>query len=196
MLKRTHIAAGVTLTTVAATYYNIKIDPLFMAAAAFGTILSDMDHPRGAINNELLVIHNNIFKLITYSALSVALLYFGPEYFDPYIAFYLVPPLLVIAFSHHRGITHSLSGLSGICLVTYLINIRYGVNLIFPITVGMATHILLDMFNPHGVELFYPNRKNFRFPVTISTGHTAEKVVFYIFLALLVYISFMNIKLW
>lgn len=195
-MKRTHIVAGVTLTAVAATYLNIRINPTFMAAAAFGTIISDMDHPNGSINSEILIVHNNLFKIITYSLLSIALLFFGPKYFDPYIAFYLVPPLLVIAFSHHRGVTHSLIGLTGIFAVVYLINVRYGVDVIFPISVGMATHIFLDMFNPQGVEIFYPNRKNYRFPVTISTGHKPEKVLFYIFLVLLVYITFMNMKMW
>lgn len=189
MLKKTHMAVGTTLTSMAALSAGVKITPAFILAAAFGTILSDMDHPGGAINNRILLVKNNLFKAITYAAFAIALLYYGPKYFDRYLFFYIAPALLVIAFSHHRGITHSLLGLTGVWLILSLINHRYGVNIIFPCVVGMSTHILLDMLNPEGVELLAPYKRNFRFPLTITTGSIWESLLFFCFSAGFVYIG-------
>lgn len=187
MLKKTHITVGTTLTSIVALSAGVKITPAFILAAAFGSIMPDMDHPGGAINNKILLVKNNLFKSITYVALAIALVYYGPKYFDRYIFFYIAPALIVIAFSHHRGITHSLLGLAGIWLILSLIKHRYEVNIIFPCVVGMGTHILLDMFNPEGVELLAPYKKNFRFPITITTGSIWETLLFCCFTVCLIY---------
>lgn len=69
----------------------------------------------------------------------------------------------------HRGVTHSL-----IFLVVSMIISPY-------LGLGVLTHIVLDLFNPKGVELFYPWKKNIKVPVIsrfITTNGIVEKLIF------------------
>lgn len=44
--------------------------------------------------------------------------------------------------------------------------------------VGMISHYLLDMATKNGIKLFFPLKVTVRFPVTATTGGTAEYFVF------------------
>ncbi len=58
----------------------------------------------------------------------------------------------------HRGFTHSLL----FALLSFIIASALFPNLALPAFVGITTHIFADMLNPEGVELLYPNKKNYR----------------------------------
>jgi len=56
-------------------------------------------------------------------------------------------------FFRHRGFTHSLM----FAVLVYLLVYRFlGVELALYAAAGFGSHILLDMLNPSGVELFWP----------------------------------------
>ncbi len=69
----------------------------------------------------------------------------------------------------HRSITHSLLFFALMILISpYL-------------AIGVLTHIILDLLNPKGVELFYPCKKNIRIPFIskfIKTNGIIEKLIF------------------
>lgn len=69
----------------------------------------------------------------------------------------------------HRGPTHS--------LLFFVI-----MSIISPyLGIGVLTHMVLDLFNPKGIELFYPCKKNFKIPFIskfIKTNSIAEQIIF------------------
>lgn len=69
----------------------------------------------------------------------------------------------------HRSFTHSLLFL----FLTTLLSPYLGI--------GVLTHIVLDMLNPDGVKLFFPQKKKYKVPVIskfLKTGSSGEKVIF------------------
>ncbi len=80
-----------------------------------------------------------------------------------------VIPLLL----KHRGITHSLLML----LVVYALTDHYfGAAWTFYCTLGWASHIILDMCNPAGVQLFWPYCWKIGLPM-IRTGSVLEFIL-------------------
>jgi inner membrane protein len=187
MMKKTHVSVGVTLSSIIANLIGISITPMFIIATAIASILPDIDHPKGAINQKILLINNGMFKVITYVLFAALIMLYGPKYFDITVIYYTAPLFLVIAFSRHRGITHSLVGLAFVAMFSIFIKHKYGIDLVMAFVLGVGSHIFLDMFNPEGVELFWPCRKNYRFPVHFSTGGKIEAIVSYSFLIAVIY---------
>ena len=101
-----------------------------------------------------------------------------------------------IPFFHklkHRGFTHSLFFVGIIFLLLYL-SLTYfevshlkGLNIVIPValSLGILSHILLDMLNSPGVQLLYPKKKRMRF-LKIKTGGIGEILVLMVMLAYLV----------
>jgi len=182
MMKKTHIITGVTLSSAAAAVGGISITPIFIIMAAIGSIFPDLDHPKGALNQKVLLINNGAFKLLTYLALAGLMYFYGPKYIDSKLIIFMVIILATIGFSRHRSVTHSLFGAVFMAVFLYVLNSLYGINIIIPFTLGIMTHILADMFNPEGVELLWPCKKNIGFPITVSTGGIGETAVCGIFI--------------
>ncbi|OCL26511.1 hydrolase [Orenia metallireducens] len=80
----------------------------------------------------------------------------------------------------HRGFTHSLLGfiLFGF-LTKELIDLNWISQLIwYGLLIGYVSHILADMLNVHGIPLFYPNDRKFKFHINITTGSWGEHLLF------------------
>ena len=58
------------------------------------------------------------------------------------------------------------------------------------VSVGVASHLLLDMATKNGVKLFFPLPVTVRFPLTTRTGGTVESIVFGILSVLTVYFGY------
>ena len=78
----------------------------------------------------------------------------------------------------HRGFFHSLMFMIVVGIVcVYLFHIEKEILIIFE--AGIASHLLLDMLNLYGVQLFYPSTKYIALPIHgIKTGSKGETVVF------------------
>ncbi|MFC4402239.1 metal-dependent hydrolase [Gracilibacillus xinjiangensis] len=75
----------------------------------------------------------------------------------------------------HRTFTHSLLFL---VLVGYVLTLfTNDQSIIIGILIGMASHLLLDAVTKNGIKLLYPANLTFRFPFTMKTGGSLEKVV-------------------
>lgn len=184
MMKKTHVITGVTLSSAVAIAGGISITPMFIIMAAIGSIFPDLDHPKGALNQKILLVNNGMFKLITYLLLAGLMYFYGSNYIDSKLIIFIVIIFTTIGFSRHRSVTHSLFGSGFIAVFLYVLNSLYGINIILPFTFGILTHILADMFNPEGVELLWPSKKNISFPITVSTGGIGETIVCYIFVVI------------
>ncbi|AKL94126.1 membrane-bound metal-dependent hydrolase [Clostridium aceticum] len=102
--------------------------------------------------------------------------------------FYHQPPLagigiilIVLLFSKHRGLSHSIVFvlLNYIIIKSIIIFYDYvDYSLLFAIS--MTSHIIGDMFTRAGVMLFYPfSPKKIKFPFTIKTGGKLENLLFF-----------------
>lgn len=86
----------------------------------------------------------------------------------------------ISSFLKHRGFTHSLL----FFILSSMISPYLGI--------GVLTHIILDMFNPTGVELLFPFGKKISFPIVgkwFVTGTVSEDVfryVLYVLIAIII----------
>ena len=145
MLAPTHGVLGVFLTLIILAVFGIQesLHWSILLAAVIGSIMPDLDHPRSAVGR---------------------------------IFFFLSVPL-ERKFGH-RTVTHSLLGwaigtavaavLIGIIWLFYLsfIQVRFSlpvisadlvIRWIAAFSIGYVSHVLIDMINPRGVQLFWPN---------------------------------------
>ena len=101
-------------------------------------------------------------------------------YYKQYPLFGIGGVLLLLLFSRHRGLSHSLLFVAIVYFVVKEFCRFYSYrdySLLFAITV--ASHIVGDMFTRAGVALFFPlSQKRIRFPITIRTGGKFENIVF------------------
>lgn len=189
MMKKTHIVVGVALSSIVAVKSGIQLTPIYLVTSAIGAIMPDADHPHGAINQKLLLVHNKWFKSLFYAAIALIVLFYGTKSMDYKLVLYIVPVFLALGFSRHRSVTHSFLGLIGAMILMKFIKTSYGVDLVIPFTIGYASHILIDMLNPQGVELLWPYDKNFKVPfISIDTGGIIEKISLYVFLIAFIYV--------
>ncbi|PSL34324.1 inner membrane protein [Planomicrobium soli] len=88
----------------------------------------------------------------------------------------------------HRTFTHSLLFL---VLMAILMN-NFVQNEAFTagILVGMASHLLLDMATKNGIKLLFPIKVTVRFPITATTGGSAEYAVFAVLSLFTVYFGY------
>lgn len=163
MKGETHVTIGVATTTALMVGGMMAPGIVPIAAAAVGSLLPDIDHDNSSINNRLKMSKG------AYILLAAGLLYYSK---DP-IAYAAAAILIVIGFSRHRAITHSLISVAGLYFLTgYLSDvIQMGV------MVGYAMHLFADFFTKQGIELLFPYGKNFRSPITITTGKTVELMI-------------------
>ncbi len=81
----------------------------------------------------------------------------------------------------HRGVTHSLLGLSGVCYAAFstLTHPELGLWLpwLFGLCVGYASHIVGDWLTPAGVPLLWPVRHHFSAPLPVFNGKFAESLM-------------------
>ncbi|MFB4164232.1 metal-dependent hydrolase [Alteribacillus sp. JSM 102045] len=90
----------------------------------------------------------------------------------------------------HRTFTHSLLFLVFLFLAAGAIQQDWGLSFQYGITIGAASHLLLDMLTPRGVALLYPVKFNIRAPLTTKTGSVmGEGAIAFLLMAWIVYFS-------
>lgn len=175
MKYRTHIAGGLALGYVVYNNMNFSFanidnkSSFFIATAGLlvGSLISDIDTKKSYASNKAKPISFITSKLLK-----------------------------------HRGYTHSIVGTLSMTLIVYFLLEYFGlksnaINL-FSISfmLGMISHILLDMFNPTGVELFYPftDKRQMFLKKGIATTYNFSFKEFLVFASLL-FIAYKNVSL-
>jgi inner membrane protein len=118
---------------------DVVKNTIIVLASWFGSILPDIDHPTSTISKKftLLSIPYRILQFI-----------FGKFKSTKH-------------FVGHRGITHSLLFLSiPIIIGLFFVTNEWIVVGLFGLSVGILSHLVMDMFNPTGVPLLLPLSKH------------------------------------
>ncbi|WP_027339109.1 metal-dependent hydrolase [Halonatronum saccharophilum] len=92
---------------------------------------------------------------------------------------FISKPLKIFGVKH-RGITHSILGLVLFFFLTgEMVKAGWINELIwYGLVIGYLSHLIADMLNVHGIPLFYPNNKRFKFNTNITTGSWGEHLLF------------------
>ena len=112
------------------------------AGSFLGSLLPDIDHPTSTASKKMFIFS------IPYRILQFI---FGKFKSTKH-------------FVGHRGITHSLLFMFiPLCLMFFVLSSPFWKAAMFGLTVGIFSHLFMDMLNPHGVPLFMPfAKKTFR----------------------------------
>jgi len=174
MLAPTHSIFGVFLTLIILAVFGVQwsLHWSIMLIAIFGAIVPDIDHPRSIIG-----------RLFSFISVPLERRY------------------------GHRTITHSLVGLViismvfgflilfGVWLLDIIWNLGFGYWDLLPrwiaaFSISYFSHLVLDMFNPHGSQMFWPDTGRDVIPknpkLRIESGSKTEILVFFILLILMV----------
>mgnify|MGYP000580563472 FL=1 len=176
----TGLAIGLTLS------FKKPIDTqlAIIAASTIGALAPDLDHPKGELNQKLLLVNNNFFKTAFYLSIGIIFLYI---YSQKRIPIFILIGLFsfALAVSSHRSFTHSILGIILFSAIIKLALIEYGLSPIYKgFIIGYISHLLADYFTAKGIKLFYPIKTNIAFPLKVKTNGFMEK---FIFLLLLLY---------
>lgn len=151
-----------------------------IVAGGIGGYLPDSDIPgtKGRMfltGSAIISILGLALNITKYSSSISSLSIFILQCF-PLLAWMLIYFVIVLKSHSHRGFTHSLTALlvSAMTLMMLPDNFHL-ISLAF--IVGMASHIIIDLLNTKGEQLFWPLGKRFCFNICSSNG-TVNSVLF------------------
>lgn len=169
-MGKTHAIIGAAVGTSIIVHMNLSLIPsiIVLSTSILGSLLADLDHPNGFLNQKI-GIKNKKNKKIKYTILSIA---FFVSYY--YYRLNFLGFLGIISFltgvSKHRGFTHSIFAVGLYALSLNSIAITYEIPYLFTsFLCGYISHLIADMLTNRGIALFYPIKKNYKFPITITT---------------------------
>lgn len=181
-----------------------------VAAVWIGSLAPDIDQPGSTLSRDI----GGPLGRTKFSALmgGLVLLYFSahlPAIFAtiPYIQAVIVIIgclLMMMAVLKHRGLTHSLLGMTiaGAAIHWVLLTLARGISfvpgLIIPFLIGYGAHLAADSFTNSGVALLYlpfieKTQKHWRWPLHIQTGAFMDTVVLRAVGIVLIFINVLHI---
>jgi inner membrane protein len=175
MQGKTHVLIGTAASVLLIGKFGFKPDILAIAAAAVGSLIPDIDHPKSMINQKILPVNNKLMKILAYAGGGAFLLYKNMGLRSPLLTMIGIF-LIMVGLSHHRGFTHSIIGTAAVSAIVFMLFKSYGMeNVRIAFIIGMISHLVADYFTTGGIEIFYPiSKRNFSFPITIATGGIME----------------------
>ncbi|RBW69177.1 metal-dependent hydrolase [Bacillus taeanensis] len=90
----------------------------------------------------------------------------------------------------HRTITHSILFTAVIYWLIGLLTIDSVKTIQLGVITGIISHLLLDAFTTKGIQLLYPFKIRFRFPLYIKTGSKLEGLLFFSFVLISLWIGY------
>lgn len=190
MQGKTHLLIGAAAGAAMMGSYPIERGLLLVGAAVFGSIIPDLDHPRSTINQTLLPVKNKMVKIMIYMLIGCIFLSLSSAYNNhAYLVFGVA--FILTGFSHHRGFTHSILGLTMFTWAVHLFMTRYNlVEVTEGFFIGYLSHLIGDFITKEGIKIFYPIKSNFRSPITIKSGGKSEQIIVIIASFALIYFIF------
>jgi len=149
MMGRTHFAFGLALIGAGADFGAYDLTPGLVAAAAFGSLLPDIDHPGSVIGRSLFFVSWPLATVVRHR---------GP----------------IHSFAAAGGFALLL--LAGIVAVCGGWPPPGTGGILAAMVLGYLSHLFLDAWNPAGVPLLYPRRKRFRFPWNVKPECVLESL--------------------
>lgn len=192
MTGKTHTAIGMAIGLTLAFKKPIETQLAIVTASTLGALVPDLDHPKGELNQKILLINNNFYKTIFYSVVGIVFLYIYSQKNSPlFILLGLFS--FVLAVSSHRSFTHSILGLILFSAIIKLTLIEYGSSPIYKgFIFGYISHLLSDLLTAKGIKLFYPIKTNVVFPLTVKSNGFGEKFIFVLLILYCLGVSVLN----
>lgn len=180
MTGKTHMAIGMAIGLTLAFKKPIETQLAIITASTLGALAPDLDHPKGELNQKLLLINNNFYKTAFYLTAGIIFLYIYSQKNNPlFILLGLFS--FALAISNHRGFTHSILGLLLFSLIAKLILMEHNMSPIYKgFVIGYGSHLVLDIFTAKGIKLLYPMKRNIVFPIKIKSNGFGEKLIFFL----------------
>ena len=178
MTGKTHVAIGITTALAISSGQPLEEQLVLVLTSAIGSLIPDLDHPKGKLNQKLLLYNNNFYRILFYLSLGSIFiyLYFLKE-IKPFLLLGIVS--FLVGISSHRGVTHSILGFLASASIVGIVTLKYDLSNVYSgFIIGYALHLIADFFNPKGIKLFYPLSTNVSSPITIKTNSETEKIIF------------------
>ena len=164
MMSKTHIAVGVASALVIAQTGSAESCVAAMIGGSIGGIIADCDITPSRAHKDALI---GRIIVIAVSVASLAIDYwYGAgvcDYLVGSLGVWLIVGIALFAaltfvggHTDHRSFTHSLVGMAAFCGSFYLI-----CEPLLPyFVIGYASHLVLDITNKQGIQLFWPFKAN------------------------------------
>ncbi|MBQ2680710.1 MAG: metal-dependent hydrolase [Eggerthellaceae bacterium] len=164
MMSKTHIAVGVASAIVIAQTGSAESCVAAMIGGSIGGIIADCDITPSRAHKDALI---GRIIVIAVSVVSLAIDYwYGAgvcDYLVGSLGVWLIVGIVLFAaltfvggHTDHRSFTHSLVGMAAFCGSFYLI-----CEPLLPyFVIGYASHLVLDITNKQGIQLFWPFKAN------------------------------------
>lgn len=195
MTGKTHLALGGAAALSLSIDMTTKSKIIILGFSLIGSLIPDLDHPSGKINQKLLFSNTGFSKFIFYFILGLISFYFhytnGNEIFLP-----LGIMSIALGYSTHRSFTHSLLGLFGASIIMRIFAENYNsLAIYYGFLIGYSSHLIADYFNPRGIKLFYPLKKRYCAPFTLKTGGKLENKLFVITTIYSIFLLFISFEI-
>ncbi len=178
MTGKTHVAMGIAAGLTLSHGQSPENQLILVLASMVGSLIPDLDHPKGKLNQKILWINNGLYRMLFYLALGSILMYLNFVKNNKYLML-LGLVFVLIGISSHRGFTHSIVGFLLSASVVKMGTSNYGLDSLYSgFMVGYVLHLVADFFTPMGIKLFYPLNVNVSSPITIRTNSKTEKIIF------------------
>ncbi len=193
MTGKTHTAMGMAIGLTLAFKKPVEAQLALITASTLGALAPDLDHPKGELNQKLLLINNNFFKTIFYL---IIVIIFLSIYIQNRSSIFILLGLFsfALATSSHRSFTHSIIGF---LLFSAIIRLILMDSDLFPIDaafiIGYASHLLTDCFTAKGIKLFYPLKTNIAFPLKVKNNGFGEKFIFILLILYSIVVLILNL---
>ncbi|NLW39740.1 MAG: metal-dependent hydrolase [Tissierellia bacterium] len=180
MTGQTHVAIGIATALTLSMDQPIENKLIMILGSTIGSLTPDLDHPKGKLNQKILLVNNGFYRTLFYISLGFFLYYLYSIKGEK--AFLLLGTMaFLIGISSHRGFTHSILGFLIAGSLVKSGAIKYGLPPLYSgFIVGYLAHLIADFFTPRGIKLFYPFGINVSAPITIKTNGRIEKAIFLI----------------
>lgn len=178
MTGKTHMAIGVVTTLSLSMNQSIENQILMVTAAAIGSLIPDLDHPKAKLNQKFLLFKNDFFRFLSYFSISLILFYMYFHFNSKFFGLFGIVVLLV-GLSTHRSFTHSILGFLAMSYITKIITSTFNLDIIYSgFMIGYGLHLLADFFTVKGIQLFYPIKKNISSPIVVKNNTEFENFIF------------------
>lgn len=198
MQCRTHIAFGIAVNLAIAHTGDIKSLLVTLSGAAIGSAISDID----SSNSESSQILNKITvtMLVTVALFVIVNYIFGLKVIDKIVEHKNITNILIGlllflfvsiigSYTKHRTFMHSFT-----CVAIYFVVLSsfLSTTFVIPFSIGMVSHIVLDLLNHIGVGLFCPFvEKRYCIDICDSNG-LVNSILFYISVVVAAYFYVMT----
>ena len=178
MTGKTHVAIGIAAALTVSFGQPIESQLILVLSSTIGSLAPELDHPKGKLNQKLLLINNNFYRALFYLSLGTVFMYM---YFLKEIKPFLLVGIVsfLVGTSTHRSFTHSIVGFLASASIVRIATLDYGLSSVYTgFIIGYVLHLLADFFTPKGIQLFYPLKANVSSPITIKANSGIEKMIF------------------